>query len=183
MTRSSIILSLGALILFTGCVEVTFPEPMPMNRKDKTHFPKSWLGEWTFDKQSDDLEENLTIHAQYITFGDETIVLGTENILRKFAGYHILSSKGEGSDRWSLLLAKRSKDVIHIYKFDGTDDEKAAIWENILDDNEGSGFEVVKKKDGDNEKVREYKLNPEKNRTFRALLKQGGLTHMGNYIR
>ena len=107
MTRTSLILSIGALFLFTGCVEVTFPEPMPMNRKDKTHFPKSWLGDWTFAKQSDELEENLTIHSQYITFGDETMVLGTENILRKFAGYYILSTKGEDSDRWTLLLAKR----------------------------------------------------------------------------
>ena len=183
MTRSSLILSLGALILFTGCVEVTFPEPMPMNRKDKTHFPKSWLGEWTFVEQSDELEEHLTVHAQYISFGDETVVLGSENVLRKFAGYYILSSKGENSDRWSILLAKRSKDVLHIYQFDGTDDEKVAIWKDVLDDDDGNGFEAIKKKDGANEKVREYKLNPEKNRTFRVLLKEGGLSHMGDYIR
>jgi hypothetical protein len=182
MTRITLILSLGALILFTGCVEVTFPEPMPMNRKDKTHFPKSWLGEWTFAKQSDEFEEHLTIHAQYIIFGDETLVLGSENVLRKFAGYYILSSKGENSDRWSLLLAKRSKDVLHIYQFDGTDDEKAAIWKDVLDD-DGQRFEVVKKKEGANEKIREYKLNPENNRTFRALIKEGGLSHMGDYIR
>jgi hypothetical protein len=183
MTRTSIILSIGALFLFTGCVEVTFPEPMPMNRKDKTHFPNSWLGEWTFAKQSDELEENLTIHSQYITFGDETMVLGTENILRKFAGYYILNTKGGDSDRWSLLLAKRSKDVLHIYKFDGTDDEKAAIWKDLLDDDDGRGFEVVKKKDGASEKIREYKLNPRNNRSLRELLKKGGLSYMGDYVR
>jgi hypothetical protein len=183
MTRSTLIISLGALILFTGCVEVTFTEPMPLNRRDKTHFPNSWLGEWTFTEQSDELEERLTIHSQYVTFGTDALVLGTENVLRKFAGYHILSTKSENSERWNLLLAKRSKDVLHVYKFDGTDKEKATIWEEILTTNEGLGFEAVKKKEGDLEKVREYKLNPENNRMFRKLIKEDGLTHMGDYVR
>ena len=183
MTRSTLIISLGALILFTGCVEVTFTEPMPLNRRDKTHFPNSWLGEWTFTEQSDELEEHLTIHSQYVTFGTDARVLGTENILRKFAGYHILSTKSENSERWNLLLAKRSKDVIHVYKFDGTDKEKVTIWEEILTTNEGLGFEAVKKKEGDLEKVREYKLNPENNRMFRKLIKEDGLTHIGDYVR
>ena len=99
MTQSTFIISLGALILFTGCVEVTFTEPMPLNRRDKTHFPNSWLGEWTFTEQSDELEERLTIHSQYVTFGEDALVLGTENVLRKFAGYHILSTKSENSER------------------------------------------------------------------------------------
>jgi hypothetical protein len=183
MTRSTLIISLGALILFTGCVEVTFTEPMPLNRRDKTHFPNSWLGEWTFTEQSDELEERLTIHSQYVTFGTDALVLGTENVLRKFAGYHILSTKSENSERWNLLLAKRSKDVLHVYKFDGTDKEKATIWEEVLTTNEGLGFEAVKKKEGDLEKVREYKLNPENNRMFRKLIKEDGLTHMGDYVR
>jgi hypothetical protein len=183
MTRSTLIISLGALILFTGCVEVTFTEPMPLNRRDKTHFPNSWLGEWTFTEQSDELEERLTIHSQYVTFGTDALVLGTENVLRKFAGYHILSTKSENSERWNLLLAKRSKDVLHVYKFDGTDKEKATIWEEILTTNEGLGFEAVKKKEGDLEKVREYKLNPENNRMFRKLIKEDGLTHIGDYVR
>ena len=185
MKQSKLIISLGALILFTGCVEVTFSEPMPLNRRDKTHFPNSWLGEWTSASQGDDLEEHLTINSQYVSFGTETdaLVLGTENVLRKFAGYHILSTRSEDSDRWNLLLAKRSKDVLHVYKFDGSDKEKAAIWEEILSSNEGVGFEAVKKKDGAQEKVSEYKLNPENNRIFRTLIQKGGLTHMGDYVR
>ena len=118
-----------------------------------------------------------------MTFGTDALVLGTENVLRKFAGYHILSTKSENSERWNLLLAKRSKDVLHVYKFDGTDKEKATIWEEVLTTNEGLGFEALKKKEGDKEKVREYKLNPENNRMFRKLIKEGGLTHMGDYVR
>jgi hypothetical protein len=185
MKPSTLILSLGALILFAGCVEVTFTEPMPLNRRDKTHFPNSWLGEWTSTEQDDDLGEQLTINAQYVTFGTgtEALVLGTENVLRKFAGYHILSTKTEDSERWGLLLAKRSKDVLHVYEFDGSDDEKVAIWEEILRSNEGEAFEVVKEMDGAQEKVSEYKLNPKNNRIFRALIRQGGLTHIGDYVR
>ncbi|MDG2312013.1 MAG: hypothetical protein P8L64_06475 [Flavobacteriales bacterium] len=185
MKQSKLIISLGALILFTGCVEVTFSEPMPFNRRDKTHFPNSWLGEWTSAAQGDDLQEHLTINSQYVTFGtdNDALVLGTESVLRKFAGYHILSIKSEDSERWNLLFAKRSKDILHIYEFDGKDKEKAAIWEEILSTNEGGAFEVVKKKDGVQEKVSEYKLNPENNRIFRKLIKKGGLTHMGDYVR
>ena len=183
MTRSTLIISLGALILFSGCVEVTFPEPMPLNRRDKTHFPNSWLGDWTFTEQSDELEENLTISSQYLTFGDETIVLGAESVLKKFAGYLILSTRSETSGRWGLLFAKRSKDVLHIYKFDGSDKEKARLWEEVLSGGEGLGFEAVMKMEGNLEKVREYKLNPENNRVFRTLINEGGLTHIGDYIR
>ncbi|HHZ81152.1 MAG TPA: hypothetical protein EYN28_06720 [Flavobacteriales bacterium] len=183
MTRISLLFALGALVLFTGCVEVTFPGPMPMNRRDKTHFPKCWEGDWTFVEQSDDLEEHLTVYSQFITFGDETLVLGNANVLRKFAGYHILSLTNEDSDRWKLILAKRNKDVLSIYQFSAKTDEKVAVWKSILDTDGGSGYEEVSKKSGNEEKVREYKLSPENNAAFRKLIKQGGLTHVGDYVR
>lgn len=184
MLRKKILLmAFSSLLMLSGCIEVTFPEPMPMNRCDKNHFPKSWQGEWTFSKQSDDLEENLTINSQYVSFGTEQIVLGEENILRKFAGYYILSSKANNSQRWNLLLAKRDKDVIHVYHFDGEDVEKAKIWEALLKDDKQNGFETIRKSKGDTDRIREYKLNPENNRTFRELIKSGGLTHMGDYLR
>ena len=39
--------ALGFLVLFTGCVQVTFPEPMPANRRELDAFPKAWRGTWT----------------------------------------------------------------------------------------------------------------------------------------
>tara|TARA_B110001469_G_C9584681_1_gene289995 strand:+ start:635 stop:1186 length:552 start_codon:yes stop_codon:yes gene_type:complete len=174
---------LCSLLLFSGCVEVTFPEAMPMNRCDKNQFPKSWIGDWTFSKQSDDLEENLSIHPQYITSGTDQMVLGEGCILRKFSGYLVLSTKSESSERWNLLFAKRDKDVLHIYNFDGTDKEKAKIWEEVLRESSENGFETVRKNEGATDRVKEYKLNPEDNKTFRQLIKSGGLTHMGDYVR
>ena len=41
----------------------------------------------------------------------------------------------------------------------------------------------MKKKEGDTEKIREYKLNPENNRSFRMLIKKDGLSYMGDYVR
>ncbi len=184
MLRKNICLfAFSALLLLSGCVEVTFPEAMPMNRCDKNHFPKSWQGDWTFSEQSDDLDENLTVNPQYVSFGTDKVVLGEENILRKFAGYYILSTKTENTQRWSLLFAKRNKDVLHVYRFDGTDDEKIKIWDTLLQDDAGSGLETITKNEGGLDKIKEYQLNPNNNRVFRKLLKSGGLTHMGDYIR
>lgn len=184
MLRNNILLiAFSALLILSGCIEVTFPEAMPLNRCDKNHFPKSWQGDWTFSEQSDDLDENLSIHPQYVSFGTDQVVLGEENVLRKFAGYYILSSKTENSQRWNLLFAKRDKDVIHVYRFDGNDDEKVKIWEALLKDDTLNKFEVIRKSGGGSDRIREYKLNPENNRDFRELIKAGGLTHMGDYLR
>ena len=197
MLRNNILLiAFSALLILSGCIEVTFPEAMPMNRCDKNHFPKSWQGDWTFSEQSDDLDENLSIHPQYVSFGTDQVVLGEENVLRKFAGYYILSSKTENpkmgkwgtetpsvSQRWNLLFAKRDKDVIHVYRFDGKDDEKVKLWEALLTEDTLNGFEVLRKSGGESDRIREYQLNPENNRDFRELIKSGGLTHMGDYLR
>jgi len=184
MLRNNILLIMfSAILILSGCIEVTFPEAMPMNRCDKNHFPKSWQGDWTFSEQSDDLEENLSIHSQYITFGTDEVVLGEENVLRKFAGYYILSSKTEDSQRWNLMFAKRDRDVIHVYRFDGNDDEKVKLWEAVLKDDTLNGFEIIRKDGGDSGRIREYKLNPDNNRDFRELIKSGGLTHLGDYLR
>jgi len=182
MVRNNILLiAFSALLILSGCIEVTFPEAMPMNRCDKNHFPKSWQGDWTCSEQSDELDENLSIHRQYASFGTDKVVLGEDNVLRKFSGYYILSSKTENSQRWNLLFAKRDKDVIHVSRFDGNDDEKVKIWEEVLKDDTLNGFEVIRKNEGESDRIREYQLNPENNRDFRALIKS--LTHVGDYLR
>jgi hypothetical protein len=184
MPRKNIfLLAFSVLLILSGCVEVTFPEAMPMNRCDKNHFPKSWQGDWAESEQSGELEEKLSIHSQYISFGDDQVVLDEENILRKFAGYYILNSKTENSQRWSLILAKRDKDILHIYHFDGKDEEKVKIWEGLLNEDTENGFKTIRKGEESSDKIKEYQLNPKTNRVFRELLKSGGLTHMGDYTR
>ena len=107
-TPQIITLLLLASTFLAGCVTVTFPEPMPFNRRDKATFPKSWHGVWkAADEQAQ--SDELIITPQYISVDDEKSILGDDNVLRKFAGYHVLSMKEESTGRWSLYLS-----LIHI---------------------------------------------------------------------
>ena len=81
---------LSALLLFTGCVEVTFPEPMPMNRRSLTCFPTGWLGVWD-DGTEENAAESITIGISQINLGGDNIILGEEAVVRRFAGYLVLS--------------------------------------------------------------------------------------------
>ena len=53
----------------TSCVEVTFPEPMPVNRKELDSFPKSWQGTWTSNEGTDDADDEdiLVIQADRVS--------------------------------------------------------------------------------------------------------------------
>lgn len=172
-------LVISAIMLLTGCVQVTFPEPMPLNRKDKLYFPTKFHGDWSYKGENEMLGENITISTKYIDLGDERIVLNEENILRKFNGYLILNTKTDHNDRFSVYLAKTKNGVLSLYNFDGEDEEKVAIWKEVLGDD---GVEEVKSNDGGIE-VEEIKLAVENNTTFRLLINKGGITHMGDYVK
>ena len=172
-------LFLSALLLFTGCVEVTFPEPMPMNRRSLTCFPTGWVGVWSNDTE-ENAAESITIGTSQISVGGDNITLGEEAVVRRFAGYLVLSVSGEDNDgRWLIYLAKKTQGALHVYTFDGDDDEKIAIWEMVL------GGESIGKitKDLNDSEVKEYKLNPENNFAFRELINKGGLSSMGKYVK
>ena len=177
--RASQIFSLVLLAstFLAGCVTVTVPEPMPYNRRDKATFPKSWQGVW-HAADNDGSTDVLLVTAQYLSVDDEKYILGSENRLRKFAGYYILSSKEESTGRWILYLAKRNMDVLSVYQFDGEDELKAKIWAEVL----GDDIDVVKK-DSEGGKISGYRLNPENNATFRKLIAEGGLSLVGEFVR
>lgn len=176
-TPQIISLLLLASTFLAGCVTVTFPEPMPFNRRDKATFPKSWQGVW-HSADNDGQTDVLLITAQYLSVDDEKYILGGENVLRRFAGYYILSSKEESTGRWSLYLAKRNMDVLSVYQFDGEDELKAKIWAEVL----GEDLDVVRK-DSEGGKISGYRLNPENNATFRKLITEGGLSLVGEFVR
>lgn len=178
-TPQIITLLLLASTFLAGCVTVTFPEPMPYNRRDKATFPKSLHGVWhAADEQAQ--SDQLIITPQYMSIddGDEKYILGDKNKLRKFAGYFVLNMKEEETGRWSLYLAKRNIDVLSVYQFDGEDELKAEIWSDILDDD----MESVSK-DGEGGKITSYRLNPQNNATFRQLIADGGISHIGDFVR
>ena len=172
-------LVVSAIMLFTGCVQVTFPEPMPLNRKNKLSFPTYYHGLWSHNGENEVLEENITISSNYIDLGEERIVLNEENVLRKFNGYLILNTKADHNERFSVYLAKAKNGVLSLYNFDGEDEEKIAIWKEVLGEN---GIEEVKSNDGGIE-VEEIKLTVKNNTTFRLLINKGGITHMGDFVK
>lgn len=178
--KKSISLLIGILtFLLVGCVQVTFTEPMPFNRPNKTTFPKSLQGEWFYKGDNDELAEKITISSQFVDMGDENIVINDQNLLRKFNGFYVLNSLVEDKGRYSLTLAKKNGAVLGVYKFDGSDEAKIKIWEEIL----GTDSVDVINKGGGSLETEEIILKPENNSTFRKLLNEGGVTHLGDYVR
>ena len=112
-------------MLLAGCVEVTFPEPMPFNRRDRSCFPKNIQGVWHAKGESDNLEDSIAIHSQYIDFGEKPLVLSDNSVLRKFNGYFVFSmSEDDDEGRWRVYFAKHNSSVLSLYEFDGGNDAK-----------------------------------------------------------
>ena len=177
--KTQLTLFLSALILFTGCVEVTFPEPMPMNRRSLTCFPTAWQGVWTA-VESESETETITISSSQIELGDDLLLLGENAMVRRFSGYLVLSiSSEENEGRWQIYLGEITQGVLHVYTFDGNEEEKVKIWELVLGE---EGVEWVAESVDDSE-LKEYHLNPENNIAFRELITKGGLSPIGNYVK
>ena len=156
---------LGAL-MWTGCSNVTFTEPMPMNRRDLPKFPTKWQGTW-----SDGDEMTITIGESYFEGNDlEKMTLGDDVLLRRFHG-HLVLNQPEENGKWSVLLGRRWKDELRLWTFDGSDDAKVAVWGAILNDSAITEF-MRDEELG----VKTYTLAPETNASFRKLITQGGTT-------
>lgn len=157
---------LGA-ILWSGCSNVTFTDPLPLNRRDLDHFPKKWQGTW-----SDGEDLTITIAPSYFVDSDseEKVTLGEQALLRRFHGYLVLNQMGDDGAHWSVLLGRRWKDEIKIWNFDEENAEAVAVWRQVLAD--ANAFEEASKLSGKTT----YVLSPENNAAFRKLITQGGLT-------
>ena len=152
--------------LWSGCSNVTFTEPMPLNRRNLAKFPKNWQGTWTDGS-------DLTVVISENSFeGDdlEKMILGEHALLRRFHG-HLVVSQQQENGQWTVLLAKRSKDEFTLWQFDGNDDAAVAVWRTALNDSS------ITSHVSDSElKIESYVLGPENNAAFRKLITQGGLT-------
>lgn len=167
MMRKLPLLSI-ALFLFTGCSDVTFENPMPLDRRDMSQFPKKWQGEWT------DGEHTYVIGHRFFyekESSPDPIQLDESVRLRRFQGYLVLNQKQDNGE-WQVLLAKRKKQQIQLFEFDASDEEKVAIWQSIL------ASEIREESSGDLRK-KSYTLSPENNTAFRQLILKGGLTLTG----
>lgn len=162
--RILLALSLGVLI-FTGCSNVTFEEPLPQNRRNLNDFPAKWQGTWSDG-------ENLTVVINPNSFHDinspgDSLVIGTDVLIRRFHGYLVINQIGTDGN-YQIVLARRWKDEVKLFSFESSDDA-LAVWSEVLN----TTFEARSENPLEKES---YVLKPENNLTFRQLLMKGGVT-------
>ena len=173
-----------AIAVLTGCVDVTFPEPMPENRRELDHFPASWEGTWTSHVQGIDAagEDEILIVKRDRIRGmgdDEEVVLGQDAVLKRLGRKRILSFPQKDSDRHSVVVAQRRGDVLEVRAFDPEQDDAIESWEATIG---ADRMLQIHRKDDPEKRLKEVQLNPKNTRQFRALLREG-TTELVTYTR
>ena len=182
--RSTPLLVATAIVVLTGCVDVTFPEPMPENRRELDHFPASWEGTWTSHVQGIDAagEDEILIVKRDRIRGlgdDEEVVLGQDAVLKRLGRKRILSFPQKDSDRYSVVVAQRRGDMLEVRAFDPEQDDAIENWESTI----GADRRLqIHRKDDPEKRLKEVQLNPKNTRQFRALLREG-TTELVTYAR
>jgi hypothetical protein len=170
------------MLTITGCIEVTFPEPMPQHRRDLSQFPKSWRGTWTSQVKGEGdagEDEIMVILDQSIVSNGDTLTLGNEVVLHRMGCRLVLNLAEEKGTRWTVMVAERSGDQLNVRSFDAAQTGAIARWESII----GSDHVVKIHRDDDpNEKLKEIQLNPKSNRQFKKLV-EGGASELVMYQR
>ena len=165
----------GALcMLATGCISVTFPGPMPYNRKDLTSFPNAWHGIWSSHATgTDDTGEDKAL----VIFPDrlqghegDDLILGKNCVLRKWGRRHVLSIDLDDSNRKMIMVAQRRGNHLDVLSFDASQEGALTSWEDVLG---SKRVTTLHKNDDPTDKVREVQLNPRSNCQFRKLVKHG----------
>ena len=173
-----------AIVVLTGCVDVTFPEPMPENRRELDHFPASWEGTWTSHVQGIDAagEDEILIVKRDRIRGlgdDEEVVLGQDAVLKRLGRKRILSFPQKDSDRYSVVVAQRRGDMLEVRAFDPEQDDAIESWESTIG---ADRMLQIHRKDDSEKRLKEVQLNPKNTRQFRALLREG-TTELVTYAR
>ena len=173
---------LALMLTATGCIEVTFPEPMPLRRRELNKFPKSWQGTWTSHVNGEEAAEEdeiMVILEQSIMSNNDTITLGNEVVLHRMGCRLVLNLAEAEGTRWTLMVADRKGDQMQVRSFDASPTGAIARWETII----GSDNVVKIHRDNDpNEKLKEIQLNPKSNRQFKKLV-DGGASELVMYQR
>lgn len=174
-TRFASLLFTAALVATTGCVDVTFPEPMPENRRELDHFPASWEGTWTSHVQGIEAageDEILVVQRDRIRGlgNDDEIILGQDAVLKRLGRKRILSFPQKDSDRYSLVVAQRRGDALEVRAFDPKQHGAIETWEATIG---ADRMLQVHRKDDPEKRLKEVQLNPKNTRQFRALLREG----------
>lgn len=159
------------LVMATGCTQATFTEPMPIERRDLSAFPEGWRGVWV-DK--DNLAYKVADHYFMPADSSELFILGQEMKLRRYRDFLVINRK-QDDGTWEVILAKRRGNVVSLYGFNSDNEAAVAVWREVLPD----GISTTGVSDAD----RKWILKPENNAAFRKLVRKGGLTPLGEWVR
>ena len=159
------------ILLATGCTQATFTEPMPMERKDMVAFPDAWQGVWV-DK--DNNAYKVSDHYFMPLDSSELYILGEEMKLRRYRDFLVINRK-QDNGTWEVMLAKRRGNVLSLYGFNSDNEDAVKVWQEVLKD----GISTT----GIGEASKQWILKPENNAAFRQLVRKGGLTPMGEWVR
>ncbi|MBT6174977.1 MAG: hypothetical protein HOH96_05415 [Flavobacteriales bacterium] len=130
MSRFLFIFLAFASIFTTGCVPVTFDEPMPMNRRNLDHFPSSLQGSWA----SEDDDVMLHIFRDHFSL-QESIFLSDSVILRKYKKKFVVSVQLEENKRfWEVFQASLAGDSLTLLTLSWKDEDKKQKIQSILGD-------------------------------------------------
>ena len=130
MSRFLLIFLAFASIVTTGCVPVTFDEPMPMNRRNLDHFPSALQGSWA----SEDDDVMLHIFRDHFSL-QETIFLSDSVILRKYKKKFVVSVQlEENKGFWEVFQASLAGDSLTLLTLSWKDEEKKQKMQSILGD-------------------------------------------------
>lgn len=173
---STLFFGILTAVAVAGCTSVTFEEPMPLNRRDLPRFPKHWQGEWLSDSG-----ERLFIHEQHVLSEDssEVHILGADNRLRRYRDCLVFNQRDDAGG-WNVIVARRRGGTIQLHHFDGSDEQKVAVWQSLLTGAQDGTAEITTS--GAGPKL-SYHLDPENNAAWRALIKEQGLTPLATYVR
>ena len=169
-SRFLTVAAVALLLATTGCVEVTFPEPMPAGKKDLKEFPSAWQGTWTSHVSGAEAAGEDEIMVILVDRIKEDLVLGVNCTLRKLGRRLVLSLPQDEGDRYTTLVAERHGKFLTVKKFDPKEQGAVDGWEELLGHDR-----VVKihKKDNPTKKLKEVQLNPKNRCQFRKLVKRG----------
>lgn len=115
MVRYSLICALAALLLSACTPKVQFSGPMPPSRPDLPNIPKAYRG------VIQDEIGPVVVGKDSVWMGEEVFVNGRDFVLRKMAGYVVMSQPVPETGHWEVRLLEREGDLFRLGSFEDQD--------------------------------------------------------------
>ena len=182
MSRFFVVFVAFVSIVTTGCIPVTFDEPMPKNRRNLHHFPCALQGSWA----SEDDDVMLLIFRDHI-FLEEPLFLSDSVILRKYKKKFVVSvQREENKGFWEVYQASLAGDSLTLLTLSWKVEDRKQKMQSILGDRLEIFFdgEILDSTSffGKKDSVSQVQASVESNSQFKELMEHCADT-IGTYLR